>query len=305
MSFDNAGIDYSNYMPPVTPQGAVSVTTEGVKTRQAEEVKAAIFMAKQFPRDQQAAFNRIMMACQRKKLAEEAEYEFPRGGSKVNGPSIRLAEVLAQSWGNIDYGLIELEQKSGESQVMAYAWDIETNTRRQMTFAVKHERKAGGSIKRLEDPRDIYELVANNGARRMRACILGVIPGDIVDAALDQCKKTLVSGYTEPLADRVRSALHQFKEKFGVTKEQIEKYMGCSADSFTENDYLRIGGVWKALRDGMAKREDYFEFGPSRGSTTEASKTEEAFLQAKAAKQKSVDGGDDNGATGQSELPFP
>lgn len=276
MSFDdNQQMDYANYMMPTEPPPLPSVTAQLANTRQTEEVKAAIFMAKQFPRDQQLSFNRIMTACQRKKLAEEAEYEFPKGGSKVSGPSIRLAEVLAQNWGNIDYGLIELEQRSGESKAMAYAWDIETNTRRQMTFTVRHERKAKGKINKLDDPRDIYELVANLGARRMRACILGVIPGDIVDAALEQCKKTLISGYTEPLADRLRNAFQQFQEKYGVSKEMLEEYIGCSQDAFTENDYLRIGNVWKALRDGMAKREDYFTVKP----ITLPTKAEEEFLK--------------------------
>lgn len=67
-------------------------------------------------------------------------YEYPRGGTKVTGPSIRLAEAMAQNWGNLDYGLIELEQKAGESQVMAYAWDLETNTRQTIVFSVPHIR---------------------------------------------------------------------------------------------------------------------------------------------------------------------
>ncbi|BFH11132.1 hypothetical protein WJ0W_005677 [Paenibacillus melissococcoides] len=281
MSFDdNQQMDYSNYMMPTEAPPLPSVTAQLATTRQTEEVKAAIFMAKQFPRDQQFAYNRIMTACQRKKLAEEAEYEFPRGGSKVSGPSIRLAEVLAQNWGNIDYGLIELEQRPGESKVMAYAWDIETNTRRQMTFTARHERKAKGSINKLDDPRDIYELVANLGARRMRACILGVIPGDIVDAALEQCKQTLINGYKEPLPDRIRKAFQQFQEKYGVSKEMLEEYIGCDQEAFTENDYLRLGNVWKALRDGMAKREDYFTIKPIAQPT----KAEEEFLKQQEAK---------------------
>lgn len=299
MSFENETISYDDYMP-APMNHSTPAPVEGLKVRQAEEVKAAIFMAKQFPRDQQAAFNRIMQACQRKKLAEEAEYEFPRGGTKVNGPSIRLAEVLAQNWGNIDYGLIELEQRNGESHVMAYAWDMETNTRRQMTFTVKHERKAKGTINRLEDPRDIYEMVANQGARRMRACILGVIPGDIVDAALERCRQTLKEGYTEPLADRIRKALQQFDEKFGVKPEMVEKYIGCKVESFTENDYIRLRNIFKALRDGMAKREDYFDF---RTSADFESETEKQFKVAQE-KSKSKKAGGDNDEAGQVELPY-
>ena len=267
MSFDNEQqIDYSSYLPSA-PQ-ARSAAAEMVATRQSEQVKAALFSAKQFPRDQQLSFNRIIQACKRKKLAEEAIYEFPKGGSKVNGPSIRLAEVLAQNWGNMEYGVIELEQTNGVSKMESYAWDIETNTRRSMIFNVKHERKAKGRIDKLDDPRDVYELTANMGARRVRACILGVIPGDIVDAAMEQCRQTLIDGYDEPLADRIRKALLKFQEKYGVTKEMVEEFLGCNQESFTENDYLRLAGVWKSLTDNMAKREDYFKIKPVKSTTS-------------------------------------
>lgn len=269
-----SAVDYSDYMPP--QQQASSVTTEAMVSRQAQEVQAAMVIAKKFPRDTYQAFERIKTACGRKLLAESAVYEYPRGKMKVRGPSIRLAEALAQNWGNIDYGIMELEQKNGESSVMAYAWDLETNTRQTKIFTVKHERKANGSISKLTDPRDIYEMVANQGARRVRSCILGVIPGDIVDAAVDMCHQTLISGHKEPLEDRLRNAFSAFKKEFGVTKEMIEEYIGSNADAFTEQDYLKIGRIFTSLRDGMAKKEDYFN---TKVSTATKSKTEEAFKQ--------------------------
>lgn len=238
-------------------------TTEMVATRQAQEVQAAMVIAKKFPRDEVESYNRILRACQRRSLAEQSMYEYPRGGTKVTGASIRLAEAMAQNWGNIDFGIIELEQKLGESQVMAYAWDLETNTRQTKIFSVPHIRgtKKGNVV--LADPRDIYELVANQGARRLRACILGVIPGDVIDSAVDQCMKTLTSGNKEPLIDRVRKMAKAFEDDFSVALASIEKYLGCKHESFTENDFVRLKNVYKSLRDGMAKREDYFELVPA------------------------------------------
>jgi hypothetical protein len=249
-------INYEEYMPASTEK---SVTTEAMVSRQAQEVQAAMIVAKRFPRDTFISFEKIMKACERKILAETAIYEYPRGGQKVQGPSIRLAEVLAQNWGNIDFGIMELEQKVGESTVMAYAWDLETNTRQTKIFTVKHERKARGTTNKLTDSRDIYELVANMGARRMRACVLGVIPGDIVEAAMGKCQDTLINGQKEPLEDRLRKALDLFKKEFGVTKEMIEKHVGSNLDAFTEHDYLKIARIFTSLRDGMAKKEDYFD----------------------------------------------
>ncbi|MDL5023394.1 hypothetical protein [Bacillus velezensis] len=277
-------VDYSDYMP--APQQATGVTTEAMVSRQAQEVQAAMVIAKKFPRDVYAAFDRIKKACERRLLAENAVYEYPRGGTKVSGPSIRLAEALAQNWGNIDYGIMELEQKAGESSVMAYAWDLETNTRQTKIFTVKHERKARGAITKLDDPRDIYEMVANQGARRVRACILGVIPGDIVDAAVDMCQKTLISGHKEPLEDRLRSAFSLFKKEFGITKEMIQEYIGSNVDAFTEQDFLKIGRIYTALRDGMAKKEDYFNV---KATSATKSKAEEEFKKLKEQADKPAD----------------
>lgn len=277
-------VDYSDYMP--APQQDTSVTTEAMVSRQAQEVQVAMVIAKKFPRDVFAAFDRIKKACERRLLAENAVYEYPRGGTKVSGPSIRLAEALAQNWGNIDYGIMELEQKAGESSVMAYAWDLETNTRQTKIFTVKHERKAKGTVTKLNDARDIYEMVANQGARRLRSCILGVIPGDIVDAAVDMCQKTLINGHKEPLEDRLRNALSTFKKEFGITKEMIEEYVGSNVDAFTEQDFLKIGRIYTSLRDGMAKKEDYFNV-KTTGATK--SKAEEEFKKQKEQADKPAD----------------
>ena len=233
--------------------------TEMMIGRQAQEVQAAMVIAKRFPRDEVESYNRIMRSCQRTSLAESSMYEYPRGGQKVTGPSIRLAEAMAQNWGNLDYGIMELEQKNGESQVMAYAWDLETNTRQCKIFTVPHIRSTKKGNIPLTDPRDIYEMVANQGARRVRACILGVIPGDVVEAAVDQCKKTIVSGNKEPLIDRVRKMTKAFEDEFSVTLPKIEKYLGCKSDAFSENDFVRLKSVFRSLRDGMSKREDYFD----------------------------------------------
>ena len=158
-----------------------------------QEVQAALVIAKKFPRDQVAAMDRILQACTRPSLAERALYQYARSGTDITGPSIRLAEMLAQNWGNIQFGIRELDQRNGESTVEAFAWDMETNTRQVKVFQVRHERHTKQRSYALEDPRDIYELVANQGARRLRACILGVIPGDVVEEAQHQCDVTLAT----------------------------------------------------------------------------------------------------------------
>lgn len=244
--------------------------------REMEEVKGAIFMARQFPRNVFQAEQRILDACKRPALAETAVYQYPRGGTKISGPSIRLAEVVAQNWGNIDFGIKELEQREGESVVMAYAWDLETNTRQTKVFTVKHSMKAKGTIKKLDDPRDIYEKVANDGARRLRSCILAVIPGDIIENAVRQCEETLRGNSKGPLKDRIANALKAFKERYKVTQEMIEHRFGYNADSFTEVDFLELIKIFNSMKDGMSKVDDWFDKSATKKSS---SKLSEEFNQ--------------------------
>lgn len=240
-----------------TPPAPMAATSLMVISRQAQEVQAAMVIAKKFPRDERAAANRILAACTRRSLAESAIYEYTRGGQTVSGPSIRLAEAVAQNWGNIDFGIIELEQKGGESQVMAYAWDLETNTRQSKIFTVPHIRHTRNGDYPLTDPRDIYEMVANQGARRMRSCILGVIPGDVVEMAVKQCDVTLRTNNKEPLDVRIQNMVGIFQSEFQITPEMLRGFIGKNIEAFTEADFIRLSKVYRSLKDGVIGSE-YF-----------------------------------------------
>lgn len=252
------------------------VLGQATASREMEEVKGQIFMAKQFPRNIFQAEQRILDSCKRPALAAVAMYQYPRGGTKVTGPSIRLAEVLAQNWGNLAFGIKELEQLEGESVAMAYAWDLETNVRQEKVFTVKHSRMARGSLQKLTDPRDIYELVASSGARRVRACVLGIIPGDIVDKAVEECEKTLQGNNKGPLKDRVANALNAFKDQYRITQEMVEEKFGYNAESFTEYDYVEMIKIFTSIKDGMSKPEDWFD---KNAKKKQSSGLEESFQQ--------------------------
>lgn len=242
------------------PSEARSGSNQMMISRQAQEVQAAMIIAKKFPRDEYNAIEKIKRMCQRSTLAEQAIYSYPKGGENISGPSIRLAEALAQNWGNIDYGIIELEQKDGMSEMMAYAWDMETNTRVTKIFSVEHKRDTKKGSYQLTDSRDIYELTANFGARRMRACILGVIPGDVVDMAVKECKETQNKSYSElPSQEKINKIEKLFKKDFGVTRIQIEKYAERGMASFGAEECTNLWGVYTALKNGQARVEDYFE----------------------------------------------
>jgi hypothetical protein len=238
-------------------QNAATAVIAAEQQRAIAEVQAAMMLARANPRDERRALDRILMACARPSLAERAVYEYARGGTDISGPSIRLAEAIAQAWGNLQYGVRELSRDHENATVQAYAWDLETGTRREVTFQVPLIRSTKKGSYRLEDPRDIYETVANQGARRVRACILALIPGDIVDAAVEQCELTM-----KAKADVSPEAVARMVEAFGelgVTREQIELRIQRRIDSITPAQIVQLKKIYASLRDGMSNVSDWFE----------------------------------------------
>lgn len=237
------------------------------ESKELSEIKGKMFLARQFPRDPEYSLQAALRECERKELAAQAMYEYPKGDSVVRGPSIRLVEVLARHWSNITCGVDEIETRDGETVIKSYAWDLETNVSDSKTFTVKHELTVGKGknkfTKKLTDERDIYETVANKGARRKRACLLAVLPGWYVDAAMDACEKTLTQSLTDgqTLEEVIQKLVAAFSE-FSIAPAQIEEKMGKQIGSLSKTDVVKLRHLYSAIKDGFVKPSDAFGLPP-------------------------------------------
>lgn len=280
----------SNVMNPYSPvETSQHFPQKGISeiegNRAVAEVQAAVMLAKRFPRTPQKSMDKILNECQRVSLAEKALYSYAKGGTDVTGPSIRLAEVIARNWENIDFGIKELSQKQGESEMMAYAWDLESNVRQVKVFTVRHIRHTKKGAYDLVDPREIYEAAANSGARRLRACVLGIIPGDVIDAAVSQCEETLrAKADTSPEA--IKKMVEAFKE-FHVSKEMIEKRIQRRMDAITPAQVISLRKIYISLKDDMSTSADWFEAeAQPQGAAAEKPKGKAALKDALKGKQE-------------------
>lgn len=248
-------------------EGAVTIE----QSRAVAEAQGKIAIAKSFPRDEAEAYEAIKASCSRRALADQAFYEFPRGSETVSGLTIRMAEELARVWGNIDYGLRELSNKPGETEMEAYCWDMQTNVYSSQKFTVKHERHTRSGVRKLTDPRDVYEMAANLGARRLRARILAVLPPDLIDQAAEWCKETLKASITD--TTEATAKMVAAYSAIGITEALIlERYKLKSLSGVSSDIILELRGIYKAISDGMAKPSDYFNVpdAPVAGIATEA-----------------------------------
>lgn len=259
-------------------QLAPSRTGQGTaieQSRAVAEVHGAIVVAQQVPRDIERAVADMYRSCGQRSLAERAFFSYKRGGSQISGPSVQLARELARCFGNMQFGLIELrrDDQFGQSEMQAWAWDVQTNTRSSTTFIVEHVRDTTKGARQLTDQRDIYENNANMGARRLREMIFAILPGWFTEDAVAACYETLAaddSGGT--IAERTEGALAGFK-KLGITQAQVVQRIGAPVAKWTPYDLAQLTVIYRSLMRGETRKEDEF---PGSAPVTAAEITQPA-----------------------------
>lgn len=238
------------------------------QSRAIAQVQAMVVVAQQCPRNVPRAIAEMRESCRRKELADHAFYRYPKGGGVVSGPSIKLARELARVWGNIEYGVSELRRDDdfGQSELLAFAWDVQTNARTSSIVINPHQLYTGGGGRRLTELRDVYDNNANVGARRVREAIFAVLPTWFVEEAIELCGKTLADGGGVPLAQRVANAIEVFGN-LGITVAQLETKVGAKSDKWTDQDVAQLRIIRQSLMRGEVRKDE--EFPPPRVTADE------------------------------------
>ena len=151
----------------------------------------------------------------------------------------------------------------GFSAIRAFAWDLQTNTYVSRHFEVKHWRSTRSGGYKLTDDRDIYELEANMGSRRLRACILQIIPGDVTSAAVAACRKTSSNGLVEIMKDEKKRAdlvakMLRIYEKLGVTRTDLENYLNAKIDDWNADHMIKLKELKCSFDDGALTLGEVF-----------------------------------------------
>jgi hypothetical protein len=231
---------------------SIGQATAVEQSRAVAEVQAAVVVAQQCPRDVQFAVQQMRESCAQKALADRAFFRYSRGGSTITGPSVHLARELARVWGNIQYGISELRRDDDEkiSEMQAFAWDVQTNTRSAAIFIVPHKRDTKAGQKDLTDLRDVYENNANQGARRVREAIFAVLPPWFTEEAKELCQQTIAEGGGKPLAQRIADIVRWFEARASASpsSKTSSAASGPSGKRSTSPSSRSSPGPWSTAR---------------------------------------------------------
>jgi len=216
------------------------------------EIDVQISTAKRYPRSLKSFKSQAMeMATLDEDTAGSMFYALPRGGKKIEGPSVRMAEVIGSCFGNLRYGarIVDCDDKFVTAQGACH--DLEKNV--AITYEVKR-RITNAQGKRYND--DMIQTTGLAAASiALREAIFRVVPRSLFKDIYEEAKLASI-GKAATMSEKRHKAMDWFK-KAGATEKQLLEFLGrASVDEVSVDDIITLRGLVTAIRDGETTVDD-------------------------------------------------
>lgn len=218
----------------------------------------AISTARAYPRNlKKSVDNAIAIVTMDLETAKTCTYSVPRGVKPVTGPSVHLAKILSQVWGNmrVEAKVVAIDDRQITSEAVCF--DLENN----LAIKVQVKRSIVGKTGRFSD--DMITVTGNAAnSIAFRNAVLSVVPRPVVDKVYNAAKGCItgdISDATKLLAKR-KQVLDALKDTYNVTEAEVLFAIGKAAvDHITADDLVVLIGIGTAIKDGDTTVEQAFK----------------------------------------------
>lgn len=252
------------------------LSSQAVAMQARAQVEARYIMAIQRPRDMDRVRVTMLKESARPSFAAVARYSKPIGGSSVEGFSIRFAEAVLRSIGNVHVESVTLYDDAEKRIVRVSATDLEVNLtlNKDITINKTVERRkvregqtvitsrlnTGGQrvyiVEATEDDLAVKEAALTSKALRQLA--LRLIPGDILDECLTKVEETLRNRDAKD-PDTEKKKLADAFAALGVTPDQLAELLGHKLEQIVPAELKTLREIYTAIKDGDATWFEYID----------------------------------------------
>lgn len=231
-------------------------------------VDVQISTAKAYPRNiRKATETAIAIVTMDKETASTCTYSVPRGVKAITGPSVHLAKILAQVWGNMrcEAKVIGHDGKQVTSQAIAF--DLENN----LAIKVEVKRSIMTKLGRMTDDMIVVTGNAANSIA-LRNAILSVIPRAIVDKIYNASKQTITGDISDKnkLIKRRKEVFDALIDSYQVSEKEILSAVGkASINHITADDLVVLIGAGQSIKDGDTTVELAFKSNKEKPTVAE------------------------------------
>lgn len=264
MAENGDGMDFGggHYLPAAPNETAIAAAAAQARS----QVEARFALAFARPRDFDDVRVRLLKECQRTRFAETARYAKPVGGRKIEGPSIRFAEAAVRCMGNIDVQTPAIYEDEEKRIVRVTVTDLESNAtfssdvtiqktverRNPKGYEVLGERtNSSGDRVFIVKATDDDLLNKHNAlvSKAIRNNALRILPGDLLDEAMDTCLATLRRQDAQD-PDAARKKVVDAFAAVGVKPSDLKQYLGHDVAGCSPAELQDLRTVYAAIKDG-------------------------------------------------------
>lgn len=213
-------------------------------------VDSQVATAKHYPRDLQRAINNsIALATANTAVAQSCGYALPRGNKPITGPSVHLAKILAQQYGNIRAEAKVVQITPTQVVSRGTAWDMENNY--AVAFEVRRSIVGKNGQRYNEDMITVTGNAAN--AIAYRNAVLAIIPKAMTDEAYSAAQRKVTGDITDEdkLIARRKKVFDGFRDTYGITEKEVLQLVGKETVNQVKADQLAVLiGIAQSLADG-------------------------------------------------------
>lgn len=218
------------------------------------EIDVQISTAKAFPRSVKVSMDKALsIATINEEVAISCNYAVSRAGGKIEGPSVRLAEIVCSTFGNIRAGARVVNNDGKKVTAQGFCHDLETNN---MVTVEVSRRITDSKGKRYSE--DMQILTGNAAAAiAYRNAVFKVIPAALIESINGQIRE-VAKGKAETLVAR-RDKVVKWLEEKGVTKDRIAATLELKRIEDIDLDKLyTLQGIWASVKNGEVPLSEAF-----------------------------------------------
>lgn len=210
------------------------------------EIDVQISTAKQYPRVIDTSLARIKaIATVNQDVAAECFYALPRGGKTLEGPSVRLAEIVATSWGNLRVQAQIIGNDGRMITARGICHDLETNV------AFSSEVRRGITDRNGKTYNEDMQIVTGNAASAiaLRNAIFKCVPKALLATVAAEIKRKAIGEATDDIGARRTKALAYFAKQ-GVTEPMILFFLEVgSVEEIGPEELFKLTAVRNAVNE--------------------------------------------------------
>jgi len=248
------------------------VPASALEVIQRAEIDLQIATAHKYPRSMQMFQNRARsMALIDEDTAASCIYSRPVGGGKfAEGLSIRAAEIVGASFGNLRVAATVIEQTDRYVKVRGFAHDLESNYACATEVIESTVKKDGNPY----DERMRIVIAKSALAKARRDATFQAVPKALFKSIENECRK-LALGEGQSVSVR-RSRIVQWITKLAIDPKRVWSVLGIAGEAdLTDEHFLTLTGLKTAITDGEVTIDEAFpKIGIAGASTATALSTE-------------------------------